>query len=355
MPTILVTGGAGFIGSCFVRQELARSESRVVTLDNLTYAGNLDSLAGVLDDPRHTFVEGDIADATLVGRLLAEHQPWAVVNFAAETHVDRSIDSPEPFIATNVVGAFRLLEAARRHWAGLAPSGRAAFRLLHVSTDEVFGALGAGASGFSETSPYAPNSPYAASKAAADHFARAYFRTYGLPVLVTNCANNYGPRQFPEKLIPLMIQSALGGHPLPVYGDGRQTRDWLFVEDHARAVRRVLEAGTPGEVYNVGANCRRSNLDVVRAVCRTVDELCPDLPQRPCESLIQLVEDRPGHDRDYSIDAAKISRELGWSPREDFESGLRKTVRWYLDHQDWVGRVTDGTYRLQRLGLGKLP
>ncbi|HLA86201.1 MAG TPA: dTDP-glucose 4,6-dehydratase [Thermoguttaceae bacterium] len=349
MPTILVTGGAGFIGSCFVRQELARPDCRVVNLDKLTYAGNLDSLADVLGDPRHAFVEGDIADADLVGRLLAEHEPWAMVNFAAESHVDRSIDSPEPFVATNVVGTFHLLEATRRYWRGLSTERRAAFRLLHISTDEVFGAVGPDGAAFTETTRYAPNSPYSASKAAADHFARAYFQTYGLPVLVTNCSNNFGPYQFPEKLMPLMILSALEGRPLPVYGDGLQIRDWLFVEDHTRALRRVLDAGTRGEVYNIGADCRRTNLDVVRAICRLVDRLRPELPHRPCESLIRFVKDRPGHDRHYAIDASKLRRELGWTPREQFESGLEKTVRWYLDHPDWVRRVTDGTYR--RLGL----
>jgi len=355
MPTILVTGGAGFIGSCFVRQELARADCRVVTLDKLTYAGNVDSLADVLDDPRHTFVEGDIADTSLVADLLAKHEPWAVVNFAAESHVDRSIDSPEPFVATNVVGTFRLLEAARLYWRALPAARREAFRILHISTDEVYGAGGPEDASFTETTAYAPNSPYSASKAAADHFARAYFRTYGLPVLVTNCANNYGPYQFPEKLIPLMILAAIDGRPLPVYGDGRQVRDWLFVEDHTRAVRMVLDAGRPGEVYNVGADCQRATLDGVTAGCRRVARLRPELPHRPCESLIRFVEDRPGHDRRYALDATKIRRELGWTPREDFDSGLEKTVRWYLDHADWVRRVTDGTYRGGRLGLGNLP
>ncbi len=353
--TILVTGGAGFIGSCFVRQELARQDCHIVNLDKLTYAGNLDSLAEVLDDPRHTFVEGDIADPALVTKLLERHAPQAVVNFAAQTHVDRSIDSPEPFVATNVVGTFRLLEAARRYWAKLPPERRDAFRLLHVSTDEVYGTVGPDGAPFTETTPYAPNSPYSASKAAADHFARAYRHTYGLPVLVTNCSNNYGPYQFPEKLIPLMILSAVEGRPLPVYGDGRHIRDWLFVEDHTRAIRRVLDAGRPGEVYNIGADCQRSNLEVVKTICRLVDELRPELPHRPCESLIRFVEDRPGHDRHYAIDAGKLRRELGWTPGEDFDSGLRRTVRWYLDHPDWVRRVTDGTYRRERLGLGKPP
>jgi dTDP-glucose 4,6-dehydratase len=337
--TILVTGGAGFIGGCFVRQEIAQSADRVVNLDKLTYAGNLDSLTDVLDDPRHIFVKGDIADAPLIAELLKRHDPWAVVNFAAETHVDRSIDSPEPFVATNVVGTFLLLEACRRHRNQLSPERRRAFRFLHVSTDEVFGTLEPDGAPFTETTPYAPNSPYSASKAAADHFARAYFRTFGLPVLVTNCSNNFGPYQHPEKLIPRMILNALDGRELPVYGDGLHVRDWLFVEDHVRAIRKVLDGGRPGEVYNIGADCRRTNLEVVRAICRLVDELRPGLSWRPCESLIRLVEDRPGHDRRYAIDATKLRVEFGWQPREDFDSGLRKTVRWYLEHADWVRRA----------------
>jgi len=351
MDAILVTGGAGFIGSNFVRQWLAEGSGGLVNLDKLTYAGNLDSLAEALDNPLHHFVQGDIADGPLVSRLLAEYRPAAVVHFAAESHVDRSIDGPAAFVETNVVGTFRLLEAARRYWSGLPEPERSRFRFLHVSTDEVYGSLGP-AGKFRETSPYAPNSPYSASKAASDHFVRAYHQTYGLPVLVTNCSNNYGPYQFPEKLIPLVTLNAVEGKPLPVYGDGRQVRDWLFVEDHCRALRAVLSRGTPGEVYNVGGDSERSNLDVVRAICWLVDELCPDLPHVPCASLIAHVADRPGHDRRYAIDAGKIRDELHWAPRETFESGLRRTVQWYLDHRAWVGRISSGKYRRERLGLG---
>jgi dTDP-glucose 4,6-dehydratase len=351
METILVTGGAGFIGSNFVRQWMAEEGTRLVNLDKLTYAGNLDSLADVLGSPRHVFVEGDIGDGRLVSRLLAEHRPRSVVHFAAESHVDRSIDSPAAFVETNVVGTFRLLEAARRHWAGLPEPERSQFRFLHVSTDEVYGSLGP-TGAFTESTAYAPNSPYSASKAAGDHFARAYHHTYALPVLVTNCSNNYGPYQFPEKLIPLMILNALEGKPLPVYGDGQQVRDWLYVEDHCRAIRAVLAKGRPGEVYNVGGDCQRTNLDVVRTLCAVVDDLCPELPHRPCSSLIAFVADRPGHDRRYAIDSGKIRRELGWAPREDFASGLRRTVRWYLEHRAWVERITSGKYRRERLGLG---
>lgn len=348
MQTLLVTGGAGFTGGCFVRREIAGGQCRIVNLDKLTYAGNLDSLAEVLDNPRHVFVEGDIADEEFVACLLNKYNPTAIVHFAAETHVDRSIESPEPFVTTNVVGTFRLLEAARRYWASLPRPSREAFRFLHVSTDEVYGTIGPDGARFTEATPYRPNSPYSASKAAADHFARAYHHTYGLPVLVTNSSNNYGPYQFPEKLIPLMILAALEGRPMPVYGDGRHVRDWLLVDDHVRALRRVLDAGRPGEVYNIGADCPRVNIEVVRAVCRLIDELRPDLPHRPCESLIRFVADRPGHDRHYAIDAGKIRRELGWSPESDFESGLRATVEWYLAHGDWVARVVDGSYRRQR-------
>lgn len=347
---ILVTGGAGFIGSNFVRQWLAEETAPVVNLDKLTYAGNLDSLADVLDHPRHRFVHGDIADGELVLGLLAEHQVRAIVNFAAESHVDRSIEGPAPFVQTNVLGTFRLLEAARRWWSSLPEPGRSAFRFLHVSTDEVYGSLGPTGK-FTETTPYAPNSPYSASKAASDHFVRAYHHTYGLPVLVTNCSNNYGPYQFPEKLIPLMILNAVEGKPLPVYGDGLQVRDWLFVEDHCRAIRTVLARGRPGEVYNIGGNCERTNLDVVRTICQLVDELCPGLPHAPCASLITYVTDRPGHDRRYAIDATKIRTQLHWQPWENFESGLRRTVAWYLENRAWVERITSGKYRRQRLGL----
>jgi dTDP-glucose 4,6-dehydratase len=353
MKTILVTGGAGFIGSNFVRQWLAEEEARLVNLDKLTYAGNPDSLAGCLEDPRHVFVQGDIGDGPLVSRLLAEYRPQAVVNFAAETHVDRSIDGPADFVQTNVVGAFRLLEAARRYWSDLAEPERGAFRFLHVSTDEVYGSLGP-TGRFTEATPYAPNSPYSASKAAGDHFVRAYHHTYGLPVLVTNCSNNYGPYQFPEKLIPLMILNALEGKPLPVYGDGQQVRDWLFVEDHCRAIRIVLARGVPGEVYNIGGDCEQTNLDVVRMIAAMVDELRPGLPHGPRSSLITLVTDRPGHDRRYAIDATKIRQQLGWRPNEDFRSGLRRTVQWYLDNLAWVERITSGKYRRERLGLGRV-
>jgi dTDP-glucose 4,6-dehydratase len=349
--TILVTGGAGFIGSCFVRQWVAEERSLLVNLDKLTYAGNLDSLRQVAGNPRHRFYQGDVCNQRRVGRLLEDHRPRAIVHFAAESHVDRSIDGPAPFIQTNVVGTCCLLETARQHWSRLRGPERSAFRFLHVSTDEVYGSLGPEGM-FTEKSPYAPNSPYAASKAAADLFARAYSRTYGFPVLVTNCSNNYGPYQFPEKLIPLVILNAVEGKPLPVYGDGQQVRDWLYVEDHCRAIRTVLDRGIPGEVYNVGGNYERTNLEVVREICRIVDEIRPDLPHAPCSGLIRFVADRPGHDRRYAIDARKIRRHLEWRPQESFESGLRKTVRWYLDNPTWVERVTSGKYRRQRLGLG---
>jgi dTDP-glucose 4,6-dehydratase len=339
--SILVTGGAGFIGSNFVRQWLGEEKGRVVDVDKLTYAGNLESLAEAAGDPRHVFVEGDICDGRLVARLLNEHRPWAVINFAAESDVDRSIDGPAPFVETNVVGTFRLLEAAMQYWSELPEPERLRFRFLHVSTDEVFGSLGPDGR-FSETTPYAPNSPYAASKAAADHFVRAYHHTYGLPTLVTNCSNNFGPCQFPEKLIPLMTLNALTGKPLPVYGDGHQVRDWLFVEDHCRAIRAVLARGTPGESYNIGGDCERTNLEVVHAICQLVDELRPGLPHAPCASLITSVADRPGHDRRYAIDATKIRTQLGWKPQEDFTSALRRTVQWYLDNPAWVERVGFG-------------
>jgi dTDP-glucose 4,6-dehydratase len=349
--TIFVTGGAGFIGSNFVRQWIAAQKTRLVNLDKLTYAGNLDSLAEVADNRLHVFIEGDIGDGPLVRRLLEEHRPRAIVNFAAESHVDRSIDGPAAFVETNVVGTFRMLEAVRQYWGGLDAAGQRQFRFLHVSTDEVYGSLGA-AGMFTERTPYAPNSPYSASKAASDHFVRAYHQTYGLPTLITNCSNNYGPYQFPEKLIPLMILNAVEGKPLPVYGDGGQIRDWLYVEDHCRAIRTVLSRGEPGEVYNIGGDCQRTNLDVVRAICATVDRLRPGLAHAPCASLIAMVKDRPGHDRRYAIDAGKIRRELGWSPQEAFESGLERTVRWYLDHPVWIERITSGKYQRERLGLG---
>jgi len=345
----LVTGGAGFIGSNFVRQWVEEEERPVVTLDKLTYAGNLDSLADVADSSLHVFVEGDIGDGPLVSRLLSEHQPCGVLNFAAESHVDRSIDGPAAFVETNVVGTFRLLEAARRYWSDLAEQRRSEFRFLHVSTDEVYGSLGPDGL-FTEETPYSPNSPYSASKAAADHFARAYHHTYGLPVLVTNCSNNYGPYQFPEKLIPLVILNAVEGKPLPVYGDGQQVRDWLYVEDHCRAIRAVLTRGSPGEVYNIGGSCERTNLEVVTTIAAMVDRVCVDLPHRPCSSLIEFVTDRPGHDRRYAIDTSKIREQLNWEPRQSFQSGLERTVRWYLENRSWVDAVRLREY--ERLGLG---
>jgi dTDP-glucose 4,6-dehydratase len=351
VAAILVTGGAGFIGSNFVRQWLQEERTPLINLDSLTYAGNLDSLADMADDPHYTFVHGDICDGAVVARLLQEHQPRAILNFAAESHVDRSIDGPAAFVETNVVGTFRMLEAARSYWGNLPQPQRDQFRFLHVSTDEVYGSLGKTGK-FTETTPYAPNSPYSASKAASDHFVRAYHHTYGLPVLVTNCSNNYGPYQFPEKLIPLMILNALEGKPLPVYGDGQQIRDWLYVEDHCRAIRTVLAKGTPGEVYNIGGDCERANLSVVNEIAAIVDRLQPGLPHSPCTSLITFVTDRPGHDRRYAIDASKIHTELGWAPRENFQSGLERTVQWYLDHSDWVQRITSGVYQRQRLGIG---
>lgn len=354
MQTWLVTGGAGFIGGCFVRQAVADKAAKVVNLDKLTYAGNLDSLESILSDPLHVFVEGDIAEASLVRAILEEHRPTAIIHFAAESHVDRSIDGPREFVLTNVVGTFELLMAARTYWNSLDEVGQSSFRFLHVSTDEVYGSLGE-SDKFTETTAYQPNSPYAASKAASDHFVRAFHHTFGLPVVTTNCSNNYGPYQFPEKLIPLMIANALEGRPLPVYGDGGNVRDWLFVEDHCRALRRVLESGRLGEVYNIGGNCEKTNLEVVHTICSVVDSLKPDLPHAPCESLITFVADRPGHDRRYAIDASKIQRELGWRPSVDFATGIRHTVEWYLRNTRWVERVTSGKYRRQRLGLAGMP
>lgn len=342
---ILVTGGAGFIGSNFVLDWLAGSDEPVVNLDKLTYAGNMRNLAALGGDPRHRFVRGDIADRALVERLLAEHRVRAIVHFAAESHVDRSIHGPSEFVDTNVVGTFRLLEAARAHWSALPASERDGFRFLHVSTDEVFGTLGPNTLPFCETTPYQPNSPYAASKAASDHLARAHHHTYGLPVVTTNCSNNYGPWQFPEKLIPLVIASALAYKPLPIYGDGRQVRDWLYVGDHCAAIRRVLEAGRPGEVYCVGGSSEKPNIDVVHALCDALDAARPRADSRSYREQITFVKDRPGHDRRYAIDAGKITAELGWRPVETFASGLARTVRWYLDHQDWVADVTSGAYR----------
>jgi dTDP-glucose 4,6-dehydratase len=343
---ILVTGGAGFIGSNFVHAWIAAAGEPVVNLDKLTYAGNPDNLTALAGDPRHRFVQGDIADRPLVRGLLAEHRPRAIVHFAAETHVDRSIHGPEAFIQTNVVGTARLLEETHGYWRELPGDRRDGFRFLNVSTDEVYGSLGPADPAFSETTPFAPNSPYAASKASGDHLVRAYHHTYGVPTLTTNCSNNYGPFQFPEKLIPLMILHALGGQPLPIYGDGRHVRDWLYVEDHCRAIRRVLEAGRVGETYNVGGEADQANRDVVRQVCDLLDELRPDrAPAGGHGSLITYVADRPGHDRRYAIDARKIRHELGWQPAESFASGLRRTVQWYLDHPDWIAHVTSGAYQ----------
>jgi dTDP-glucose 4,6-dehydratase len=342
---ILVTGGAGFIGSNFVIDWLAASGERVVNLDKLTYAGNVRNLDCLTGNPRHTFVRGDIADRSLVEGILSEHKVRAVVHFAAESHVDRSIHGPGDFVDTNIVGTFRLLEATRAYWSALPPTEKEAFRFLHVSTDEVFGTLSASDPPFSETNQYRPNSPYAASKAASDHLVRGHHHTYGLPVLTTNCSNNYGPWQFPEKLIPLIIANALAGKPLPIYGDGMQVRDWLYVGDHCSAIRRVLEAGRLGEVYCVGGSSEKPNIEVVKTLCAILDKERPRPDGSPYASLITYVKDRPGHDRRYAIDARKISAELGWKPAETFETGLQKTVRWYLDHQDWVADVTSGGYR----------
>ncbi|MCK9539993.1 dTDP-glucose 4,6-dehydratase [Dokdonella sp.] len=349
MKTLLVTGGAGFIGGNFVLGTLAAGGCRIVNLDALTYAGNLDTLASLEGHAGHVFEHGSIGDAACVRRLLAEHQPDGIVNFAAESHVDRSIDGPAEFVQTNVVGTLNLLECTLAFWRDLPAPRRAAFRFLHVSTDEVYGSLGAEGR-FTETTAYAPNSPYSASKAASDHLVRAFHHTYGLPVLTTNCSNNYGPFQFPEKLVPLVIQKALAGEPLPVYGDGRNVRDWLYVGDHCTAIRRVLEAGRVGEVYNIGGDAERENIEVVKTICALLDERRPLADGRRRESLITFVKDRPGHDRRYAIDASKIHAELGWQPDESFESGLARTVDWYLAHQDWVGRVLDGSYRMERLG-----
>ena len=342
--TILVTGGAGFIGSNFVLDWLEAVGEPVLNLDALTYAGNLHNLDGLKGDSRHVFVQGDIGDRTLVDRLLAEHCPRAVVHFAAESHVDRSIHGPGDFMRTNVMGTFALLEAVRGYWSGLPDADKGAFRFQHVSTDEVYGSLVPGAPAFTETHPYEPNSPYSASKAASDHLVRAWHHTYGLPVVTTNCSNNYGPYHFPEKLIPLMIVNALAGKPLPVYGDGQQVRDWLYVRDHANAIRAVLAGGRVGETYNVGGWNEKANLEIVHTVCALLDELRPD-PSGPYRRLITHVKDRPGHDRRYAIDARKIERELGWRPAETFETGIRKTVQWYLDHPDWVANVQSGGYR----------
>ena len=342
---IFVTGGAGFIGSNFVLDWLAQSDEPVINIDALTYAGNRANLASLASHPGHIFVHGDIGDASLLADLLAKHQPRAILNFAAESHVDRSIHAPEDFIQTNVVGTFRLLEATRTYWSALSAESRAAFRFLHVSTDEVYGSLTKNDPAFTETNRYEPNSPYSASKAASDHLVRAYHHTYGMPVLTTNCSNNYGPFHFPEKLIPLMIVNALAGKPLPVYGDGQQIRDWLYVKDHCSAIRRVLEAGKLGEVYNVGGWNEQPNIDIVNIICSLLDELRPRADKRSYRDQITYVTDRPGHDRRYAIDASKIERELGWKPAETFATGIRKTVAWYLENQDWVANVQSGSYR----------
>jgi len=343
--TVLVTGGAGFIGANLVQQWIQSSRSVIVNLDKLTYAGNLENLALLAGHPRHVFVQGDIGDRKLISELLRQHRPQTIVNLAAETHVDRSIHGPEEFIQTNAVGTLRLLDEARGYWRALPANDKDRFRFLHVSTDEVYGSLAPHDAPFSETTPYAPNSPYAASKAASDHLVRAYFHTYGLPTLTTNCSNNYGPYQFPEKLVPLVILNAIAGKALPIYGDGSNVRDWLYVGDHCQAVRWVLERGRPGATYNIGGRSEKRNVDLVRTICGLLDELHPDSPVIPHEKLITFVADRPGHDHRYAIDASKLELELGWKPIENFESGIRKTVQWYLDNQEWARQVASGDYR----------
>lgn len=343
--SIFVTGGAGFIGSNFVLDWLAQSDETVINLDLLTYAGNLRNLEALANDHRHVFVRGDIGDQRTIAKLFEEHKPRAVLNFAAESHVDRSILGPGEFIQTNIVGTFNLLEATRAYWSELNSEAKKSFRFLHVSTDEVYGTLGVDDPAFTEDHRYAPNSPYSASKAASDHLVRSYFHTYGLPVVTTNCSNNYGPYHFPEKLIPLVIHNALAGKPLPIYGDGQQVRDWLYVTDHCTAIRRVLESGQCGETYNVGGWNEKANIDVVRTLCGILDELKPKADGAPYAEQMTFVKDRPGHDRRYAIDASKLERELGWKPSETFESGIHKTVEWYLANQDWVDNVTSGQYR----------
>lgn len=342
---ILVTGGAGFIGANYVLQELGRMTSKLVNLDKLTYAGNLQTLQSISDKPSYHFYQGDIGDRALVAQILEKHQPEAVINFAAESHVDRSIHGPGDFIQTNIVGTFNLLESVRAYYEKLGNDQKKKFRFLHVSTDEVYGTLDQTDPPFAETNPYEPNSPYAASKAASDHLVRAWFHTYGLPVLTTNCSNNYGPYQFPEKLIPLVIHNALKGKPLPVYGDGKQIRDWLYVEDHCDAIRVVLERGRLGETYNIGGNNEKTNISVLETICRILDQLRPRSDRKSYLEQITFVKDRPGHDRRYAINASKIANQLGWKPKETFESGIQKTVQWYLDHQDWVEGVVSGSYR----------
>jgi len=343
--TVLITGGAGFIGANFVLDWVAHTDETIVNLDKLTYAGNLESLASLKNNPRHVFVQGDIGDVALLPKLLAEHQPRAVLNFAAESHVDRSIHGPGEFIETNIVGTFRLLESVRGYWHGLNAQAQSQFRFLHVSTDEVYGSLEPQDPAFTEHHPFEPNSPYSASKAASDHLVRAWHHTYGLPVVTTNCSNNYGPLHFPEKLIPLMIVNALAGKPLPVYGDGMQVRDWLYVKDHCSAIRRVLEGGRLGETYNVGGWNEKPNIEIVKTVCALLDELRPRADGASYTTQISYVKDRPGHDRRYAIDARKLEKELGWKPAETFETGIRKTVAWYLDNTEWVAHVQSGAYR----------
>jgi dTDP-glucose 4,6-dehydratase len=349
---ILVTGGAGFIGSNFVALVLKSTDLTVINLDKLTYAGNLATVEQFGASDRHIFVKGDIGDRQLIDSLLAQYHPQSIVNFAAETHVDRSIDGPASFIETNVNGTFNLLECARQYWRKLSDTDRDLFRFLHISTDEVFGSLSPDEPAFTELTPYTPNSPYSASKASSDHLVRSYFHTYGLPTLITNCSNNYGPYQFPEKLIPLMILNACAGKPLPVYGDGQNVRDWLYVEDHCHAIALVLNKGVPGETYNVGGNAERDNMWLVDRLCAILDELRPESPHRPHKQLVEFVRDRPGHDRRYAIDFSKLHNQLGWQPQEDIESGLRRTVQWYLDNQDWCQTVTTtNDYQQQRLGV----
>ena len=352
---ILITGGAGFIGSAVVRHIIQHTSHRVINVDKLTYAGNLESLVEVANHPHYVFEQVDICHRAELDRVFAEHQPDAVMHLAAESHVDRSIDGPAAFIETNIVGTYTLLEAARAYWQALSADQQAAFRFHHISTDEVYGDLHGTDDLFTETTPYAPSSPYSASKASSDHLVRAWLRTYGLPTIVTNCSNNYGPYHFPEKLIPLMILNALEGKPLPVYGDGQQIRDWLFVEDHARALYQVVTEGKVGETYNIGGHNEKANIEVVRTICALLEELVPEKPQGVAHyaDLITFVTDRPGHDVRYAIDAAKIGRELGWQPQETFESGIRKTVEWYLNHREWWQHVLDGSYRLERLGTGQ--
>ncbi len=342
---ILVTGGAGFIGTNFILDWLTQSDEEIINLDNLTYAGNLENLASLKDDKRHIFIKGDICDSTLIISLLTKYKPRAIINFAAESHVDRSIKEPEGFIQTNIVGTFRLLEATRAYWGALENMKKEKFRFLHISTDEVYGSLSSKEKAFDEEHRYEPNSPYSASKAASDHLIRAYHNTYGLPVLTTNCSNNYGPYQFPEKLIPLIIINALTNKPLPVYGDGQQIRDWLYVKDHCGAIRRVLEAGTPGETYNIGGWNEKTNIDVIHTICSLLDTLSPHVDGKHYNEQITFVTDRPGHDRRYAINSNKIKRDLGWKPAETFETGIHKTVQWYLNNQSWVKNIRSGAYR----------